>query len=162
MMSAEFIAKALQSAVYVRKDGTASSYYYQEGSTILPNRLGITKGDVTSVQKKGRNLKPSVGQLLAQFKVSEDSPLKQNRPYVLRSQIFEKEDYPQFIGYGTCGISNTSGKVTADSDTGDLLVFYSQDVDWKVINVFFLKGMGKNYDPDALTCVFDYLSGIVQ
>ena len=114
------------------------------------------------MQKKGRNLKSSVGQLLAQFKVSEESPLKQNKPYVLRSQIFEKEDYPQFIGYGTCGISNENGKVTADSDTGDLLVFYSQDVDWKVINVFFLKGMGKNYDPDVLSCVFDYLSAIVQ
>ena len=82
MMSAEFIAKALLSAVYVRKEGTASSYYYQKGSTILPNRLGITKGEITSVQKKGRNLKSSVGQLLAQFKVSEESPLKQNKPYV--------------------------------------------------------------------------------
>lgn len=161
MMSKEFISKSVQSATYVRKEGTASSYYYQDGSTILPNRLGISKGDMTKVKKKGRNLKPAVGQLLASFKISESSPLKQNKPYNVRTQIWKCEDYPQFIGYGTCGISDEAGNITRDSDTGDLLVFYSDDVDWKVIKVFYLLGMGKDSNPDALAEIFAYLSTIV-
>lgn len=145
-MNDELMKASLSEATYEKKQGTATSYYWQSGSRILPNRASITmENEVTKVARKGRNLLHMVaGQFLGQFTRKEESPLKQHKPFHVRTQIWQDEDYPQFIGYGTTGISDAEGRVTDKSDTGDLLVFYSKDADWQTIRIFIFAGMGKN------------------
>lgn len=147
-MIAEFISKAMQVAEYQQKEGTSSSYYWQRGSKILPNRLSISKNEMTNVERKGRNvLHKIVGQLLGKYKVSEESPLKQHKPYDVRTQIWQIPLYPLFIGYGTIGISGASGRV--EGDTGDLVVLYSND-SWANITIFYFAGMGNINDMEQV------------
>lgn len=154
-MNNDFIKRTLHEAIYQRKEGTASSYYRQSGSSILPNRMSISQTSMTNVKKKGRMLlHHSVGQCVGRFTKAEHSPLKSHSPFDIRTQIWLNPDYPQFIGYGTAGISNEAGKVTNESDTGDLLVFYSDDADWKTIRVFIFMGMGRN--PDTMDIAMSY------
>ena len=140
----EFISKSMQIAFYQHKEDTASSYYWQQGSRILPNRLSIKDTDMTNVQRKGRNLiNISSGQLLGKFKVAEESPLKQHKPFAVSTKIFKMPCFPLFIGYGTIGISGASGKV--EGDTGDLVILYSTD-QWANITIFYFAGMGNIND----------------
>ena len=80
--------------------------------------------------------------------------LKQYPPYTIRTQIWKIEDYPQLIGYGTCGISNENGET---QDTGDLMVFYSNNK-WKTITVFYFVGLAK---PEFRDEAFRYVASIV-
>lgn len=160
-MNSEFIMNSMIVSTYRRKEGTTSSYYFQHGIKILPNRIGIFKGELSKVKKKGRNLlHPIVGQLKANFNKNEESALKQFSPFRIHTQIWQHEYFPQFIGYGTCGISGKDGKITENSDTGDLLIFYSSDMEWEEIDVFYFQGMGKN--PDDLEETMKYASDIVD
>ena len=147
-LNCEFIRSAMKVAHYLLKEGTTTSYYWQQGCCELPNRLSISKGtEMTSVQRKGRNIQhPIVGQLLGEFKVAEESPLKQHKPFKVRTQIWQVPSYPTFIGYGTLGISNESGKV---EDTGDLVVLYSSD-QWRNIDIFYFAGMGNINDMEQV------------
>ena len=49
-----------------------------------------------------------------------------------------KKKEEKLIGYGTCGITNAGGKT---QDTGDLMVFYSNNK-WETITIFYFVGMG--------------------
>lgn len=140
-MNYNMISKAMQVAIYKHKEGTVSSYYWQSGSRILPNRLSISKGsDMVSVQRKGRNLKhTSVGQFLGKFTRVEQSLLKQYKPYSVRTQLWQVPVHPEYIGYGTLGITGASGRV--EGDTGDLVVLHSVD-DWETISIYYFAGMG--------------------
>lgn len=161
-MNTDFIAANLISkSVYVRKEGTNSSYYRNDGNTLLPHRLSITRGDVTPVKKQGRNRTPSVGQMIGTYKQWESSPLKQYKPYNLRSQIWQNINFPQFIGWGSIGISGADGKITSKDDTGDLLILYSDDVDWLTIRIYVFSGLAKETNPTILNQVFTYVANIV-
>jgi hypothetical protein len=98
----------------------------------------------------------SSGQLLRKFKVAEESPLKQHKPYVVRTQLWQVPLYPLFIGYGTLGISSESGRVTGD--TGDLVVLYSCD-QWANIVICYFAGMGNINDMEQ---VMKYLQRLVE
>lgn len=104
---------------------------------------------------------PSVGQFVGRFTRTEDSPLKLYRPFDIRTQIWLNEDYPQFLGYGTAGISDEAGKITDKSDTGDLLIFHtdSSDAEWETIRIFVFMGMGRN--PDTLEEAMRYASNLI-
>lgn len=155
-MIEEFISKSMKEAIYQHKEGTKSSYYWQQGCKILPGRLSIKDEEMTNVQHKGRNaMHKIVGQLLGTFKVAEESPLKQHKPYTCRTQIWQVPLYPLFIGYGTIGISNASGKV---EDTGDLIVMHSTD-QWQNIRIFYFAGMGNVNDMEQ---VMRFLAGYVE
>lgn len=146
--------------VYVLKEGTASSYYCQSDS-ILPKRLSISFDfDMTKVQNKGRILaEGKCGQLMGNFTQAEESPLKKNKPYTCRTEIFRCIDYPLLFGYGTIGISNEQGKVTKQSDSGDLVVIHATD-NFKVIHIYFFFGMGAvEYKEDVLSFVHDLVKG---
>ena len=112
---------------------------------------------MTNVQHKGRNaMHPVVGQLLGKFKVAEESPLKQHKPYVVRTQLWQVPLYPLFIGYGTIGIPNEQGKV---EDTGDLIVLHSRD-QWQTISIFYFAGMGNINDHEQVMGFLDnYVKG---
>ncbi len=154
----EFISKSMLVTFYQRKEGKASSYYWQHGSQILPNRLSISRGsEMTKVKRKGRNmLHPIVGQLLGRFTLKEESPLKQHKPFNVRTQIWQVPLYPLFIGYGTIGITGASGRI--EGDTGDLIVLYSTDR-WESIVIFYFAGMGNPYDMEQ---VMKYLQQLVE
>ena len=78
-MEKVFIEKVLQEAVYLRKEGTAGSYYRASGASILPRRLSISfNTQMAQTALKGRNLiHKVVGQILGTFTKDEQSPLKQ-------------------------------------------------------------------------------------
>ncbi len=154
-MNEEFIRKSMKVAVYQHKEGTKASYYWQQGFKLLPNRLSIKDEEMTNVQHKGRNaIHKIVGQLLSNFRLDEESPLKQHKPYTCRTQIWQVPLYPLFIGYGTIGISNEQGKV---EDTGDLIVMYSTD-QWETIRIFYFAGMGNiNYHEQVMRFLSSYV-----
>jgi hypothetical protein len=153
-MENEFLRKQLRICTYQLKQGTKSSYYFSGGERLLPNRVGITSDGFTQVRKKGRNLQPIAGQFVATFNKKEESILKQYPPYTIRTQIWKIEDYPQLIGYGTCGISNENGET---QDTGDLMVFHSNNK-WETITVFYFMGLAK---PEFRDEAFRYVASIV-
>ena len=62
------------------------------------------------------------------------------------------EQYPLFIGYGSIGISNNEGKITKESDLGDLVILYTSD-DWQSIRIYYFTGM-----ITSLYEVMEYLS----
>lgn len=115
-------------AIYKLKDGTATSYYWQSGSKLLPNRMSVTPFEVSRTKKKGRNLEPVAGQLKASFsKVKyEASRLKQNYPYNVQTQLWVNEQYKLFMGYGTIGISGYDGKVSYLTETNDMILIYQE------------------------------------
>lgn len=156
-MNEEFISKAMSEATYQKKEGTASSYYWKEGVMLLPQRLSISKNPITNVLKKGRNLQQVAGQCVGNFKKDEESPLKICKPFTLRTQIWSQEDFLQFVGYGTIGITGEDGRIC---DTGDLLVFFAEDDDWNVIRVFIFVGMGA--DPGKRDEAMRFASKMVE
>lgn len=158
MMRDDMLNAVLHESVYQLKEGTASSYYWQSGSRILSNRASISQQPITAVRKKGRMLQHlSTGQFVGTFTKSEESPFKIHKPYCIRTQIWLHEDYPQFLGYGTIGISDFEGKIV---DTGDLLIFYSSSShDWKTLRIFVLMGMGKN--PDTITEAMNFVTKLI-
>ena len=121
---------------------------------LFPNRVVITADGFAQLRKKGRNLQPIAGQFVSNFKKSEESILKQYPPYTIRTQIWKIEDYPQLIGYGTCGITNENGET---QDNGDLMVFYSNNK-WETITVFYFVGLAK---PEFRDEAFRYVASIV-
>lgn len=155
-MNKQFINGVIQKAIYTKKSTTKDGYYWSSGSTILPNRLSISRGrNISFATKAGRNLQYSQGQLIGRFTKKEQSVLKQNKPFELRTQVWSITGYPEFIGYGTVGISDESGKITRESDKGDLVILYSTD-NWETIQIFYLPRM-----VDNLEAVMEYLITII-
>lgn len=150
-MSPQFIDKVIKIATYQKKETTKDGYYWFSGSTILPNRLTISNGIIKHIAYKGRNLQTTKGQLMGRFKKTEQSILMLNKPFEVSTQIWAIDGYPQFIGYGTVGISNSEGKITRESDKGDLVILHSPD-NWQTIKIFFLPSMFEH-----LSSVMDYI-----
>lgn len=159
-MTNEFISKGFQESIYSKKEGTATSFYWQFGSRILPNRLSISPTLLSNVQRKGRAIANGVmvGQCKGQFTKKEESPLKVCKPFYITTSIWQNPNWLQFLGYGTLGFSdNASPK--GISDLGDLLIFYTDSSDWKTIRIFYFAGMGT--DPDKLEEAMRYASTLI-
>lgn len=136
-MDIGYIRSKMQCAIYELKDGTAGSYYRKEGSKYLPNRLSISRGEISSVARTGRNLQKVVGQMFGRFTRAEVSPLKQFSPYEVRTQIWEVSGYSQFIGYGTIGVTGSNKRVSRETDRGDVVVVESVGgVGWRVLRLY--------------------------
>ena len=147
MIEEKYIQATMQEAWYQRKAGTLSSYYHNAGCRILPNRLSISRDKLFNVRKKDRNLiHPVIGQLLGQFTKNEESPLKANSPFMVRTQIWHIPEYPLFIGYGSIGISNEEGKIDRESDTEDLIILEVEAPDWERIRIFYFPAMIKKLE----------------
>ena len=105
-MNKQFIQSCLQKATYARKSNTKTSYIWDSGFTFLPKTLSIFRGgNNVKCAKKGRNLQNVEAQLKGTFSKKEESHLKQFAPYRVNTQIWEIENYPMFIGYGSIGIT---------------------------------------------------------
>lgn len=93
--------------------------------------------------------------MIANYTKKEQSPLKQNYPFKIRTQIWAMENYPLFIGYGSLAISNEKGIINRESDLGDLIVFFTND-DWHTIQIYYAPKMLMH-----LNEVMEYLSSII-
>ncbi|NEW80973.1 MAG: hypothetical protein GZ094_01200 [Mariniphaga sp.] len=140
-MTNQFIEAIQQTAIYQLKPERSTSYYWYSGTRILADRLSISREEMTDTAHKGRNLQHKViGQILGAFKKCESSPLKQFKPFQMRTNIWQMPSFPSFIGYGTIGISNNMGKIDRDSDIGDLVVLQKTGSDWKEIKIDYFPG----------------------
>lgn len=150
------IAMIMQTCYYRLKPETKSSYYWEKGSRILPNRISAQADLFSPIKRSSNTLHPTIGEFKAQFTKKEDSesPLMQHIPYQVHTKIRSNPDYPQFIGYGTCGISNENGHI---KDTGDLMIFYSSD-NWETLKILYFKEMG---NPNNIDEAFRYATTIV-
>ena len=103
---------------YERKEGTESSYYLKEGeSNILPERLSFTRSGFTEITYKGRaRTENKIGQIGGQFKKNDHSPYKKFQPYRIFSSVWEAKGFPEFLGYGDIGFSNSKGKTQTSQD----------------------------------------------
>jgi len=123
---------------YELKPGTTSSFYILEGTrNILPERIGFSKDGFLPITQKGRAItEKKVGQIVGNFKLKEESPYKQFKPFALFSSIWEAKNYPMFIGYGDIGISNPEGKIRSNKD---LFIIYSSCKG--IIEIHLFKGL---------------------
>ncbi|HCY22765.1 MAG TPA: hypothetical protein DHV29_04685 [Bacteroidales bacterium] len=138
-----------RTAIYKLKPGTSTSYYYQSGTDLLPNRICITQDAFAVIRQTGNHLHKPVGQIKATFTKKESAVYKLNYPFNVHTSIYQYPDCPLFIGYGSIGISNNSGKI---SETGDLVILYCSTSAWDEIELHFFPGMLKKL-PEA----FEYL-----
>ena len=159
-MNNEFIRIAFRESTYSRKEGTVTSYYWKDGSRILPNRLSISPNLLSNVQRKGRAIANGVmvGQCKGQFTQKEESPLKVCKPFYITTSIWQNPNWLQFLGYGTLGFSDNDAP-KGISDLGDLLVFFTEGSDWQTIRIFYFAGMGT--DPDKLEEAMRYASTLI-
>jgi hypothetical protein len=149
-MNENLIQAVHKSAIYKLKPDTSTSYYYQVGELILPNRIGISNEfQFAEANKSGRNQHPIAGQIKATFKLKEESKYKQNKPFNIHTNIWKVAEYPIFIGYGSIGITNEAGRIT---ETGDLIILYSRSASWQEVEVHFFPGMLMQLDS-----MFEYL-----
>lgn len=131
------ISQHVKSAIYRRKAGTKTSFYYQTGSTILPGRLDIMLGQVfTKARRKGRMITEEVvGEIRGTFKKSEESPLKQFKPFRISAKIFRNEEYPQLTGWCGLAVSDKTGRTTNEEGVA---VFNHMEEDR--LEIFFVAG----------------------
>jgi len=148
-MTKAFFEAIKQEALYIKKEGTQNSYYWFSGSKGLPNRVNIER----TMMQKDNLLHPLVGLLTGKFKTEEKSPLKRNEPFRCRTQIWQRIEYP-LMGYGVIAISNKQGKITGKSDTGDLIIFCIEDINWEKIRILFFPQMVMKLD-----AIITYLTG---
>lgn len=140
-MTEQFIEAIKQTSIFQRKEGTATSYYRISGTKILPERLSISREEMRKTAHKGRNLQHKIiGQMMGTFKKSESSALKQYAPFQLRTNIWQMDSFPSFIGYGTTGITNKLGKIDRESDIGDLVVLQPTAPGWLEIKIHYFPG----------------------
>ena len=159
-MENEFLKASFREATYTKKEGTMTSYYWQDGTKLLPNRLSISPNLLSQVQRSGRAVTNGlmVGQCKGQFTMKEESPLKVCKPYYITTSIWQHPQFLQFIGYGTIGFSDKSSP-RGITDIGDLLIFFSEDSDWRTIRIFYFAGMGAN--PDTLAEAMRYANTLI-
>lgn len=156
MVDIAFLSAKMMHYIYKRKENTKGSYYSDSAGLVLPQRFSFDTFDITKVRKKGRALiEKSAGQLIGKFKIVEESPLKQYKPFDCRTQIFASSDYPLLIGYGTLGITGRDGRVTCDN--GDIVVLYTSDK-LDTLNIFYFQNLNKpEYKDGVLAFVNDYV-----
>lgn len=144
-----FIENTMNVALYKLKDGTSTSYYWQEGSKILPNRLSISFGaELTHAERKGRMLIESViGEVKGNFTKDEQSPLKQHHPFGIHTKIFRPLHFPAVLGYGIIGISDENGRITRESEEG-IVVFCKAGEG--MLEVFFWAGITNPSEKDSV------------
>lgn len=157
VVSDDYLRAIVKEALYQLKEGTKASYYRILGCEDFPNRLSISKEELSKVSKSGRNASRLImGQLIGKFKQKEKSRYKKYDPFNFRTQIWQCEEYPQLIGYGTIGITGWDGRIR---DDGDLVVLRSDDPQWSEIRLFEFDGLGKN--PDYVKQAMRFVNAIV-
>lgn len=156
MMNTNFIKSLIKVAIYARKADTKNSYYRQSGDDVLPSRIDLSLGNTfTQAAHKGRMLMGNVvGEIRGQFKKTEESPLKQFKPYKISSKIFRQLEFPQLIGWSDIAVSDPEGKA---KKIEGIAVFADMGND--SLQIFFMAG---NPLPDLISSVCEYVSSEIE
>jgi hypothetical protein len=134
-----------------------TSYYRISGDSILPSRLDISLDTIFSAtQHKGRMVteKP-IGEMRGQFKVLEESPLKQHKPYKISSKIFRQVEFPQLTGWAGIAVSGEDGRATQEEGVAVLV-----EMDKGVMQVFFVAGVASL--PDNILAVCNFVNSYIE
>jgi hypothetical protein len=154
MIDQKTAESTIHESIYKLKDGTSTSYYWQSGSRILPDRMSISFGaELTHAEKRGRMLSEVVvGEIKGSFKKVEQSPLKQHPPFQIHSKIFRPELAESVLGYAVIGISNEEGKISRDSEEGLAAICNAGD---GVLHIYFCSGVTNPSEKEWLLAVID-------
>lgn len=154
MKDKETIENTIHEAFYKLKEGTSTSYYWQAGSRILPNRMSISNGaELSHAVKKGRMLLEEVtGEIKGTFTKVEQSPLKQHPPFNIHSKIFKPELSLSVMGYGIIGISNEAGKISRDSEEGLAAICNAGE---GVLHIYFCAGVTNPTEKECVLAIID-------
>ena len=154
MIDEKAIEGTIHEAFYKLKEGTETSYYWQEGSRILPDRMSISVGaELSHAQKKGRMLAEEIiGEVKGRFKKVEQSPLKQHPPFDIHSKIFKPELTPSVMGYAIIGISNEEGKISRDSEEGLAAICNAGE---GVLHIYFCAGVTNPTEKECVLAIID-------
>jgi hypothetical protein len=154
MIEPKTTESTIHEAIYKLKDGTSTSYYWQEGSRILPDRMSISFGaELTHAERKGRMLAEEViGEIKGSFKQVEQSPLKQHPPFQIHSKIFRPELASSVLGYAVIGISNEAGKISRDSEEGLAAICNAGE---GVLHIYFCSGVTNPSEKEWLLAILD-------
>lgn len=155
-----FFESTMLESVYKIKEGTSTSYYWQSGSRILPNRLSISFGaELSWARREGRMLIENVvGEVKGRFTKAEQSPLKQNPPFGIHSKIFRPDHFPLVDGYAIIGITDKQGKITRNSEEG-FVAF--KKVEAGTFRIFFCAGItNPSEKEEALSFVNQKIKGM--
>jgi hypothetical protein len=111
----------------------------------------------SATQHKGRMLteKP-VGEVRGQFKVLEESPLKQHTPFKISSKIFRQVEFPQLIGWAGIAISGEGNRI-AKREVGVAVFVDLGDDD---VKVYFFTGITSL--PNNVKAVCGYVSEAIE
>ncbi|MDD6943787.1 MAG: hypothetical protein SOV24_01035 [Muribaculaceae bacterium] len=155
----EFLVKSMLMSRYTLKPDTTTSFYFQDGFKILPQRVSLANKDARPAKNTGRNRKNFINNLEGTFKKrpKEETLLTQNGVSRIHTGIYREPQYPLFLGSGTIGTAGKTGGVKGDN--GDLVVLYTPDQPNKIetIVVFYFIGMADNKDQ-----VFRFLQSQVE
>lgn len=154
MIDEKAIEGTIHETFYKLKEGTETSYYWQEGSRILPDRMSISFGaELSHAQKKGRMLaEETIGEVKGRFKKVEQSPLKQHPPFDIHSKIFRPELSPSVMGYAIIGISNEAGKISRDSEEGLAAICNAGE---GVLHIYFCAGVTNPTEKECVLAIID-------
>ena len=181
-MNKDFLKKVVWEANYFLKAGTSTSFIYssylpielleerkskvaatadlirkinESGSPmLLPFRISFVKADAAPVANTGRGTRAKVAQLKAHITKPEASPYKIAPPFKVCTSIWQIPG-TKCSFYGTLGITLKEGM--PPSDNGDLVIF--RTADWKDVEVFIFKGLGKPNDDACLEDALQYVEG---
>lgn len=155
----EFLIKSMFVSRYALKPDTTTSFYFQDGFKIIPQRVSLMNKDARPAKNNGRNRENFIMNLDAGFKKrpKEETLLTQNGVSRIHTGIYREPQYPLFLGSGTIGTAGKTGNVKGDN--GDVLVLYTPDQPYKIetIVVFYFIGMADNKNQ-----VFRFLQSQVE
>jgi hypothetical protein len=142
----DFIEAIAKIGIYQKKEGTMTSFYFQEGEKILPNRLSVSGDcDFAPVSHSGRmNNRNAKGQIKGTFTKGERSSLKQFSPFNVSSELFVEQSYPDLL-YAGIAVSQENGKIKKGKEEGIAVIEY---ITTDEIRVYFFAGMDAN-SPDV-------------
>lgn len=135
MITTNFLKKVACSYLYVRKEGTKTSYYRQKGDTYLPERMSISRELLSRITHVGRAaVLTKKGSFIGLFRQNENSPIKVVQGGNVRGTIWACPENPTLFGYSDLGFSNEQKTI---QEGPDLIVFrISDDVNTVVIEVY--------------------------
>lgn len=157
----EFLIKSMFVSRYTLKPDTTTSFYFQDGFKIIPQRVSLMNKDARPAKNNGRNRENFIMNLDAGFKKrpKEETLLTQNGVSRIHTGIYREPQYPLFLGSGTIGTAGKTGNVKGDN--GDLVVLYTPDQPYKIetIVVFYFIGMAMADNKDQ---AFRFLQSQVE
>lgn len=135
MITTNFLEKIVCLYLYIRKEGTKTSYYKQKGDMYLPERMSISRELLSRITYVGRAaVLTKKGAFIGLFRQTENSPVKVVQGGNVRGTIWACPENPTLFGYSDLGYTNEQKTIQEGTD---LIVFrISDDLNTVVIEIY--------------------------